>query len=185
MPAGYASALIGAQVDGTALTGTVAASILPGQAKLTLPANFIDQVGKKFRIRANGRISNIVTTPGTLALSVRTGGGIIVAQGVAWQLNAVAKTNVAWWLDLMLTARTIGSGTAATLFTQGSFGSESVVGSPLPSVGGNGELPWQTSAPVVGTGFDATIANVIDLFGVFSLTGNSLTLHDYLLESLN
>ena len=184
MPAGYQSTIIGAQGDGPALTLVAAASMLPGQAKITLPANFIDVVGKKVRLRAHGRISNIVATPGTLTFSVRFG-SIIVAQSAAWQLNAVAKANVAWHLDLLLTARSIGSGVLATLMAQGVWESESVVGSPLPAAGSAGQLAWQPSAPVVGTGFDSTVANVIDLFGIFSLTGNSLTLHDYLLESLN
>lgn len=184
MPAGYRSLLIGAQGDGTAGTSTTENSLLPGQAKLTLPANFIDQIGKKFYIRANGRISNIVTTPGTLTFRVKFG-NIAVATSSALQLNAVAKTSVGWYIEWMLTARAIGSGTLANFFHQGIFGSESVVGSPVPATGGSGELALQASTPVVGTGFDSTVANIVDLTGQFSLTGNSITVHDYALESLN
>jgi len=49
--------LIQAQSDGTAVTGTAEGSLLPGQAKFTLPANFLDYAGKTLRIRAAGRIS--------------------------------------------------------------------------------------------------------------------------------
>jgi hypothetical protein len=67
----------------------------------------------------------------------------------------------------------------------GFWSSESVVGSPVPGTGGSGQLALQASTPVVGTGFDSTVANVIDLTATFSLTGNSITLHDYALESMN
>jgi hypothetical protein len=184
MPAGYRSLLIGQQADGTAVTGTAEGSLLIGQAKLTLPANFIDQIGKRFAVTAHGRISNIVTTPGTLTLRLKFG-SIIVATTAALQLNAVAKTNVFWWMEWMLVARAIGSGTTANFMHNGAFLSESVVGSPLPASGGAGELAVQPSAPAVGTGFDSTVANVIDFAAIFSLTGNSILCHDYALESLN
>lgn len=182
----WQESLIVSEVDGTALTGTAAASIIPPAARFTLPANFMD-VGKALRVTAKGRVSNIVTTPGTLTLDVRMGptSNIIVFNGGAMQLNAVAKTNVSWIFDAMLTCRTIGNGTVATLFGIGQWTSESVVGSALPSAGGSGTLLCPASAPAAGTGFDSTVAMVADMFGVFSLTGNSLTTHEYLLESLN
>lgn len=185
MPAGYEALLIGAQGDGTALSNSAAAtSILPAQSKYTLPAGFVDQVGKKFRVTAHGRVSNIVTTPGTLTLSLRLG-AVIAATSAALQLNAVAKTNVAWFLDWILTARVVGS--AAQFMHQGVWASESVVGSPLPSAGGAGELLLQPSAPALGTAFDATVSNIVDLFAAFSIAnaGNAIQLHDFALESLN
>lgn len=182
----WQESLIVAEVDGTALTGTAAGTVLPPAARFTLPANFMD-VGKVLRVTAKGRISNIITTPGTLTLDIRMGptSNIVVFNGGAMQLNAVAKTNVTWIFDAMLTCRTIGNGTVATLFGIGQWTSESVVGSPLPSVGGSGTLLAPASAPAAGTGFDSTVAMVADMFGTFSLTGNSLTAHEYLLEALN
>lgn len=184
MPAGYRNLLIGAQGDGTPVTLVAEASLLPAQAKLTLTPNFIDQVGKKFLLKAHGRISNVVTSPGILTLRLKFG-SIIVATSAGLQLNAVAKTNVFWMLEWLLTARTIGGGTSAAFMHQGLFESESVVGSPLPAAGGAGQLAIQPAAPAVGTGFDSTIANVIDLAAIFGTTGNSMTLHDMTLESLN
>src|SRR5713101_5196271 len=131
MPAGYRSLLIGQQADGTAGTSTTENSLLIGQAKLTLPANFIDQIGKKFYITAHGRISNIVTTPGTLTWKVKFG-SIAVATSAALQLNAVAKTNVFWWMEWLLVARAIGITTTANFMHNGFWMSESVVGSPVP-----------------------------------------------------
>lgn len=183
---GYQSTLVEAQGDGTAVTGTAEGSLLPTVDKILLPSGYINRVGKRFQIRASGRVSNIVTTPGTLTLKLKLGGtaNIAVATSSAIQLNAVAKTNVSWILEAFCTVRSIGSGTAATLFTNGTWTSESVVGSPVPASGGPGAAMWTASAPAVGTGFDSSVANQIDLTATFSLTGNSIQLHTFALEDL-
>lgn len=183
---GYQSTLVEAQSDGTAVTGTGEGSLLPGVSKILLPSGYINRIGKRFQVRASGRISNIVTTPGTLTLRFKLGptANIAAASSSAIQLNAVAKTNVSWILEAFFTVRSIGSGTAATLFTNGTWTSESVVGSPVPGSGGAGGAMWQASAPAVGTGFDSSVANQIDLTAQFSLTGNSIQLHTFALEDL-
>jgi hypothetical protein len=183
---GYQSTLIEAQSDGTAVTATAEGSLPPAVAKILLPSGYINRVGKRFQIRASGRVSNIVTTPGTLTLKFKLGptANIAVATSSAIQLNALAKTNVPWILEAFITVRSIGSGAAATLFANGTWSSESVVGSPVPGSGGAGSAMWQASAPAVGTGFDSSIANQIDLTAQFSLTGNSIQLHTFALEDL-
>ena len=177
--------LIAAIGDSVALTASVTpTSIIPSAAIYTLPANFF-YVGRKIRIVAQGRVSNIVTTPGTLTLDVRFG-AVVVANGGAMALNIVAKTNLPWWLCMDLTCRTVGSGTAATLMPQGFWKSESVIGSPLPAVGGVGELLIPSTAPAVGTGFDSTAAQAVNLFGTWSLSNaNSIQTHQYKLISIN
>jgi hypothetical protein len=182
----YQGVLVSQSGDGTAVTGTTEGSVLLGDAKFTLPSKFLLYPGQALRLRAMGRISNIVTTPGTLTFRVKFNSTpIIVAASPAFQLNAVAKTNVTWVLDWDLTVRTTGSGTAATFMHSGQWQSESVVGSPVPASGGSGTLTIPSSAPAVGTGFDSTVANLIDLTAQFSLTGNSIQCHTYKLESLN
>jgi hypothetical protein len=182
---GWSETLITAEADGAALSGTAAASVLPTGAKFVLPANWCD-IGRKLRVTASGRVSNIVTTPGTLTLDVRWNTTpIIVFNGGAMQLNAVAKTNVTWHAQIDLTVRAIGTGTSANLMGTGWWMSESVVGSAVPGTGGSGSLLMPASAPAAGTGFDSTVPNLMDLFGTFSLTGNSLTLHQYSVEALN
>lgn len=177
--------LISQQADGAAVTTNGAdTTLLNAQAKYTLPANFLDPIGRSLRIRAAGRISNIVTTPGTLTLRVKFG-AIIVAASSAFQLNAVAKTNVTWVLDWEMTLRSPGGGTSATLMHTGTWISESNVGSAVPASGGAlvGMIP--ASAPAVGTGFDGTVSNQVDLTANFSLTGNSMTCHTFKLYSEN
>lgn len=179
--------LISQQADGAALaTSTTETSILLGQAKYTLPAGFMENSSQALRIRAMGRVSNIVTTPGTLTFRVKFG-SIAVATSPAFALNIVAKTNVTWILDWDLTCRSVGNGTLATFMHSGQWQSESYVGSPVPGSGGPGVGMIPASAPAVGTGFDSTVSNVIDLTAQWSISnaGNSIQCHTYKLESLN
>lgn len=179
---GWAETLITSEIDSTALTAsTTPTSILPPAAVYTMPPGFL-KVGAVLRIKATGRVSNIVTTPGTLLLDVRVGASTVILPGVAMQLNAVAKTNVSWWLDIVMTCRAIGNGTLGSIMGNGTWCSESVVGSPVPATGGAGTLWLQPVTPVVGTGFDTTVSQTINLFGTWSLNNaNSILTHQYCL----
>lgn len=170
--------LVTAQGDGPTLTAAAAASCLPGQAKFTFPANLL-KIGDEFRITASGRISCVVTTPGTARFDLRFG-STVVFDGLAMNLNTTAQTNVPWWLDFTLTCRSIGNSTAATLFGMGTWDSPAVVGSPAITAGGSGGfvLP-NTTAPTVGNGFDSTVSNVIDMFFTQTVATGSLTLHKF------
>ena len=183
----YQGVLISQQGDGSALnTSTTETSILLGQAKYTLPANFLTYAGQTLRMRTMGRISNIVTTPGTLTFRVKFG-SIAVASTGALALNIVAKTNVTWILDWDLTLRSVGSGTVATFMHTGQWQSESVIGSPAAGSGGAASHIFPATAPAVGTGFDSTVSNVIDVTAQWSISNaaNSIQTHSYKLESLN
>lgn len=168
--------------DGPALANSAAAtSLLPTAAKRVVPADALNRLPSGLWVRAGGRISTLATTPGTFKFDVRLG-GIIVWDGGTIALNTNAKTNVGWYLDLLLSMRALGAAAAANLLGQGRFQSEAVIGSPLPTVGGNGDVNLPGSAPAVGTGFDSTAANVLDLFGTWSTANaaNSIQLHSYL-----
>ena len=177
--------LVSATADSTALTASVTATtILVPMAVFTLPANFF-HVGRQIRITAAGRVSNVVTDPGTLTLDIRFG-AVIAANGGPMAINIVAKANVPWVLEWLLTCRSVGSGTTATMMHQGQWGSESVIASPLPGAGGHGTHVLPNATPAVGTGFDSTIAQAVNLFGTWSLNNaNSILTHQYRLESLN
>jgi hypothetical protein len=174
--------LITAQVDGPTLTAAAAASCVAPAALITLPANYL-QIGRMLKVTAQGRISCVVTTPGTARFDVRLGGTVVFDSG-ALNLNTVAKVNVPWWLEIILTCRAIGNGTTANFMGQGSFQSEAVVGSPLPTVGGNGSLLCPVGAPAVGAGFNSTIANILDMFFTQTVATGSLTVHQFKVESL-
>jgi hypothetical protein len=178
--------LVWQNIDGTAFNTTAAeTSVIAPEAKYTLPANFL-KVGSHLKLTCQGRISNIVTSPGTLTWKVKFGSVIVFTSG-ALNLNVVAKVNVTFWLEILLATRTIGGSTVATMMGVGNFTSESVVGSPVNTAGGAGTLLLPVTAPVVGTGFDSTAAQQIDLTATFSTSnvGNAMQSHMYKLESLN
>lgn len=180
----WAGILASQQVDGSALTAAAAASMLPGQAKYNLPAGFLQFIGQVLQIKASGRVSTVITTPGTIRFDVRFG-AIVVFDGLAVLPDTVAAhTNVGWYLDILLTVRSVGNGTAATLFGQGTWTCEDILGVPATAPKGvlTAMLPWN-SAPTVGNGFDSTTANTVDVFFTQTVATGSLTCHQYTLES--
>jgi hypothetical protein len=178
-PSSFVPLVIGAS-DGPTLTAAAAASCIPVASRLILPNNYWT-VGKQWKVRLGGRISCAVTTPGTARFDLRTGpsGTIIAFDSGALGLNIVAKTTVPFLLELDLTCRAVGTGSATTLFGLGKFISEAVVGAPLPAAGGNGVLLCPVGTPAVGTGFDNTAANAVDLFFTQTVATGSLTVHTY------
>lgn len=188
----FQEVLITSQVDGTALTNTTTAtSIIPASARFTLPSNFFWVPGKAIRVKASGRISTVVTTPGNLTLDVRFGtvaSPIVVFNGGASALNVTAQTNATWDFETTLTCRAIGSGTSANMLGVGKWISRASLNGPaVGTTTGVGTVLLPDTAPAVGTGFDSTITNVVDLFATFSVANaaNSIQVHQYSLESLN
>jgi hypothetical protein len=175
--------LVTSQVDGPTLVAAAAATAIPPAALITIPAGWW-QIGRCMKITAQGRISCVVTTPGTARWQVRQAAVSVFDSG-ALNLNVVAKVTVPWWLEIVMTCRAIGNGVNANLFGFGSFQSEAVVGSPVNTAGGNGSLVCPVGAPVVGTGFDSTIANILDLFFTQTVATGSMTVHQYKVEALN
>jgi hypothetical protein len=169
--------LVSAQTAGTALTAAAAASCLPAAAKFTFPANLL-KIGDTFNVRATGIISNVVTTPGTARFDLRFGSAVVWDSG-AINLNTTAKTNVPWWLDVSLTVRSIGASTSATIIGQGIWASESGIASAAPASGGIAVFNVPVSSIAVGTGFDSTTSNVIDLFFTQTVATGSMTLQQY------
>lgn len=181
---GWQETLITAQVDGTAVTAAAATTLLPPAAKFTLPANFFRAIGQKIQIKASGRISSLITTPGTARFDVRFGGTVIF-DGLAVLLDTVAAhTNVGWLLEIEMTCRAIG--TSANLMGQGLWTSEDILGVPATAPKGvlSAILPWN-SAPAVGTNFDSTVSQVVDLFFTQTAATGSITLHQYELIAKN
>ncbi len=186
---GYSETLITAQADGTARSSfTTAVSILPTSARYTLPPNFFS-IGKKLRILAAGRISNVVTAQPTFAFTVLMGptSNITVFDGGNMTCSTTAHTNVPWKLEIDLTCRAIGGSTSANLMGQGIVWSQAFVSGASADIATHGTLLIPNTAPAVGTGFDSTVAMVVDLFAACgtSNASNAITLHQYSLEALN
>lgn len=181
----WVETLIASEVAGSALaSSTSQTSLLPAAAKIVLPSRFFT-VGKQVRVRAGGKVSNVVTTPGTLTFDIELGGTVIATTG-AFTLNTTAMTNLPWELDWLLTCR--AEGASATVIQSGTWRSHSVIGSPAPTAGGAGVhmIPYNT-APVVGNTFDSMAAAVLDLLGTWSVSSasNTITCETYTVECLN
>lgn len=175
--------------DGPALTNTTTgASIIEPQARQIIPGGELDRIGYKLELKAWGRVSTVVTTPGTLTFEFRLGptSNIIVATSPAFALNVVAKTNVSWHLFWTMEMRSIGISTSATMLHQGYWMSEAVIGSPVPGTGGIGTHMIPASAPAAGTGFDMSVNNVADLQADWSIANaaNSIQCHMYQLRAI-
>ncbi len=184
---GWSELLAWQEADGPAVANSAARSSLlisgtpvAGQSgRFTLPANYFD-VGKVLRVTAQGRISTF--TSGTLLLDVGIGSAVVFSGGAV--ATVVSLTNKTWEMTALLTCRSIGATATATILGIGRLVSSAVVGS-TGGAANSAMLP--DSAPVVGGGFDSTVANVIDLFATWSVANaaNSITLHNYALEALN
>src|SRR5262252_9297956 len=133
MSLGYWKVVQSAHSDGSAITAAAATSALPTSAKCCMGP--LVHIGQVFRFRAWGRISCVVTTPGTARFDLRIN-STVVFDSLAIPLNTTAQTNVPWELDVLLTARTLG--TAANLMGQGRFSSRAVVGSGAAGTSGVG-----------------------------------------------
>ena len=178
-------ALITQQVDGTALTNsTTATAIEAAQAKLTIAANSLT-IGSTFRVIAAGRISTVTAAPGTLLLELRIGASTVIFSGGAMALNVTAQTNATWSLEAFLTVRADGSVT--TVIGVGTWTSRAVIGSGAAGTTGVGVLTLPDTAPVVGTAFDNTASQTLDLYATWSTANaaNSIQTHIFAIESLN
>jgi hypothetical protein len=170
--------------DGPTLTAAAAASCVPTYVPTTLPAGYW-QIGRMWRLTASGRISCAVTTPGTARFDLRLG-GVVAFDTLAIPLNIVAKTNVPWFLQALMTCRAVGSGTSANLITQAFWLSEAALNVAVPATGpgpGGNTLPYNT-APVVGTGFNSQSALTLDFFFTQTVATGSMTVHQFMIEQL-
>lgn len=183
---GYVECLVSARTAGPALSAfTTAVSCLPTPARHTIgPDDWIE--GKSLYVRASGGISNVVTAQPTFTFEFRLGptSNIVTFTTGALLTSTTAHTLVPWWLDIDLTCRSTGSGTAATLIGQGIVTSRAFLDSGATAdlvTSGHPTLLAPETSPAPGTGFDSTIANVADLFVSCSVSnaGNAITLAQY------
>jgi hypothetical protein len=165
-----------ATADGTAIANTTTETII--FPNVTIPANYM-QDGRRLRIRAFGKLSTTVTP--TIQFGLRWGGvaGTLLAQSEALT-NGSGVTNVMWSTELVIQTR-----------ANGSSGSLIVSGEVMVNTGTTTSIAQTFGV----SGFDAPAAVTVDLTAdtALALTGkwsaasasNTLTGHDYAIESLN
>lgn len=186
MSLGYWETLATISGDGTALTAAARASLLQGaggkQGLYTMPPNKL-RVNDVLHISASGRVTVVITTPGTARWDLSWGvAGVAGMDTLAIPMNIVAKTNVPWILEMEGIVRVVGN--AGNIFWQGFWLSEAALNVALPSTGpgpGGNTLPYNT-APVIGSNVDMTIAQILDFNWTQTVATGSVQLHNYVLS---
>ena len=184
----FQETLVAQSIAGTAFnTFTTAKSVIPPICLFQLPPNYL-YVGKVFRVKVKGSISNIVTTPGTITFQINMGAIAAWSSG-ALQLNATAHTTLPFDMMVLVTVRAIGNATSANVIGIGTISGMMFTNTAgqVDSLNGVPTLMVPMTAPAVGTGFDSTIAQTLDLFAGFSISniGNQVQIQEYIVEALN
>lgn len=181
MALGFWQTLMSLQADGTAITAASRTSMTVGstQGRFTIPGNTFKQIGDQILLKAHGRISCAVTTPGTARFDLAFA-TVANFDSQAMPLNIVAQTTVPWWLEVLGTVR--ATGTAGNIMWGGYWLSEAAINTAAPQTGPGpgGELvPYGSGglAPVVGANFDMTVSQLVDLYFTQTVTTGSCTLH--------
>lgn len=187
MASGYWAPLAVGTADGPTLTAAAAATCLPITAAFTFPPNAIG-VGTVLRVKAMGRCSQVITTPGTFRLDVRLGGLVILDSGPLAMETSVARTTEPWWAEAMIVCRAVGIVGTASFFGFWNISYSGLVGGVLGSAGDVSTLisagaSGPDAAPAATTLANTTISNTLDLFFTQTVATGSLTVHNYVLES--
>lgn len=184
----FQETLVAQQGAGTLFaTYTTAKTVIPATSLITLPANWF-YIGRSLKIEIAGAISNIVTTPGLMNFQVKIGSVAAFDTGNI-QLNATAHTTLPFWLEILMTCRAVGSATSANCIGLGMATGImfTLTAGQTDNVQGMQSILAPATAPVVGTGFDSTIANILDLWVGFTISagGNGVRIDQYIVNALN
>lgn len=183
----WVETIIASKVAGAAVVSTVTqTTLLPGAAKAIMRAHTMG-IGKAFRVRAAGRMTNLNPTPGNITLDIEYGGTIIATSGAIPLLTSAGIGPKTWRLEWDLVVR--AEGTAANVMHTGSFRSYSLNqggGAPTAVGAPSVHIPYD-APPAVGGNFDGTVDGMFDLLAQWSVSSasNTITCEQYTLESLN
>lgn len=157
---------------------TTAATVINPTELLTLPPNFL-KTGRKLRVTVEGGISNVVTSQPTFTFQVMMGSVVAFTTG-AVTTNTTANTLLPFKLVIELRVDTIGNSTTAKFLGMAKFDCAAMAS-------GSTSCMLPTTSPAVGTGFDSTIANILDFYVACSASasGNAIQVYDYCVELLN
>lgn len=180
--------LVNQQAAGTLFnTYTTAKTVINAQSLYVLPAGWW-YPGRRMWVHVSGGISNRVTGPDTTTFQVMHGTIVVFTSG-AINLTTTAHTTIPFWLDIELTCRAVGSGTSANLIGQGTAQGQmlAMLASAADNAAGTGYAMLPNSAPAVGTGFDSTVANILDFWVAQSVSnaGNGIQIHQYSVSAEN
>ncbi len=184
----FQETLVAQSVTGSSFASyTTAKTVIAATNLITLPANWF-YIGRALKINVTGAISNIVTTPGLMNFQVKIGSVAAFDTGNI-QLNATAHTLLPFWLEILLTCRAVGSSTSANLMGQAKANGKmfTVTAAQTDGANTNTMIMAPATAPAVGTGFDSTIANILDFWVGFTISdpANLVRIDQYIISALN
>lgn len=184
----FQETLIDQSVAGTLFNAyTTSKTVIPATCLITLPPNYL-VIGKRFRTSVEGALSNIVTTPGTVTFEIKIGSVVAWTSG-AIQLNATAHTLLPFKLVVEWSVRAVGASTSANILGIGVLVGIhfTLTAGQVDAVNVPGAFQVPATAPAVGTGFDSTVANILDFWTGFSInnSGNGIRVDMYTVEALN
>lgn len=188
---GWNQTLVTQRTAGTLFnTYTTAKTVINQQDLYGFYANYF-QLGSKLRVRVNGAVSNIVTTPGTITFQVMLGSVVAWTSG-AVQLNATAHTTLPFQLEVDLTCQLTNTGVGgavAKLFGLGRLTGVMFTKTAAQTDGANTETVMMVpvTAPALGTAFDSTVSQILDFWVGFSINnaGNGVRVDQYDVEALS
>lgn len=167
-----------ASASGAAISNSTSEALI--MPVISIPANYLKD-GRLLRFTLRGKLSNIVTSPGTLRFRVRLGGlsGTLVADSGAVNLNTTAQTDIMFEICGELHVRTNGSsGTVLSM----AVASVARLATDVPMFMGSAGA----TAPATAT-VDLTASQDLAVTAQFGTAnaGNTLTGMMYYLEALN
>lgn len=171
--------------DGTAVTAASETILVPD---FTLPANYMYQ-GRTLCYTLFGRMSSVITTPGTFTFRLRWGGvgGVAVcASGAQAPDPTAASTNVAWTCQFYMVCRSIG--TSGTALGWGSLWHNDIDDGAAAVASLTAALNNQMSAfpdAAANATIDTTTAKAVSPTVQPSVATGSVTCHHAMLEALN
>jgi hypothetical protein len=191
MGLGYEECISSVIVDGTAVTNVTENILFPN---LLLPANYLQPngiPGRTIHSKARGRVTNVVTTPGTCTFRMGAATTNATTVATAWcksgaiVLEATTVTTAGMWeVETSTVVRSVGSG--GTVFAMGDadlcctrFASAAGTDKPLQFMGSAGPLAPATVA------CDMTVPQYKILtvqWSVATATGQG---HQYIVEAMN
>lgn len=168
--------------DGTAVTAAAETIMVPNY---TLPANYFIP-GRTVRYMLFGRLSTVITTPGTITTRLRYGGvaGVALAAGGAYAPDSTAaSTNLTFWVEWWAVCRS--AGTTGTVMCCGrQFLNDMDDASVAAAVANTAMSVMPVSAPATAT-IDTTVASALSPTWTQSVATGSMTVHLAVLESMN
>ena len=176
--------------DGTTLSTSVTETVISSDSLLTLPANVFANPGKTFWCRFMGKVSNIVTTPGTVTFRIRFGGsgitGTQLAATGAVNFRTTASTDNLWYVEIIMKALATGPATnSLSILTYG----ESFIANSAYAVAdiASASLPPAGTSLATVASMDGTIAQKLSLTAQFSVSnaGNAITVRDAWIVAMN